>query len=209
MTKFSIDTFPEIFQLNVLFIVTLKRKFLKKYIKIDAPLNYLSEHIRKDYFEGIGPRKDFYIPGIRGFGFPEGVRLKKAVAILLLSLVYLQAKAPESNTFNVIADAGIKPFAVLINAIAMVETMGNNLAYNELENAVGKLQIRQVRLDEYNRRTGNRLKLTDMFDPVNSERVFLYFASLAGPYHFERIAKRWNGSGPKTELYWERIKHHL
>jgi len=209
MTKFSIDTFPEIFQLNVLFIVTLKRKFLKKYVKIDAPLNYLSEHIRKDYFEGKRPRKDLYIPGIPGFGFSEGVRLKKAVVILLLSLFYLQAKAPESNTLNVIADAGIKPFAVLINAIAMVETMGNNLAYNELENAVGKLQIRQVRLDEYNRRTGNRLKLTDMFDPVNSERVFLYFASLAGPYHFERIAKRWNGSGPRTELYWERIKHHL
>lgn len=169
----------------------------------------MSKRIRKDYFEGKKPLKDFFIQGISGFGFSYGARLRKTVIILVLSLFYLQVKAPEGNFVNVVADAGIKPFTVLMDAIAMVETMGNNHAYNELENAVGKLQIRQIRLDEYNRLTGDRFKLTDMFDPVNSERVFLYFASVAGPYHFERIAKRWNGSGPKTELYWERIKRHL
>lgn len=182
---------------------------MKKYVKINDPLNDLSEHIRRHYFEGKRPLKDLYIRGIHSFGFTQRIGLKKPVVILILSLFYLQAKAPESNSLNVIADSGIKPFAVLMNAIATVETMGNNLAFNELENAVGKLQIRQVRLDEYNRRTGSTLRLTDMFDPVNSEKVFLYFASMAGPYHFERIAKRWNGSGPKTELYWERIKRHL
>lgn len=209
MTKFWIGTFPKIFQLTVLFMMTLKRKFLKKYIKIENPLNYLSDNIRMDYFKGRKPLRDLLIRGISLFGFSEGGRVKKTVISLMLILFCLQVKAPESNSLNVVADAGIKPFAVLMNAIAMVETMGNNLAYNELENAVGKLQIRQIRLDEYNRRTGSRLKLTDMFDPINSEKVFLYFASVAGPYHFERIAKRWNGSGPRTELYWERIKRHL
>lgn len=169
----------------------------------------MSDRIRKDYFEGNESLKDLFIRGISRYGLSEAWRLKKAVMILILSLFYVQVKAPESNSINVVADAGIKPFTVLMNAIATVETMGNNLAFNELENAVGKLQIRQVRLDEYNRRTGSRLRLTDMFDPANSERVFLYFASVAGPYHFERIAKRWNGSGPKTELYWQRIKRHL
>jgi hypothetical protein len=182
---------------------------LKKYININAPLNYLSERIRNDYFAGEKPGKGLDIAGIRHLVFQEEGRIKNTVIILILSLFCLQAKAPESNTINIIADSGIKPFTVLMNAIAIVETMGNNLAYNELENAVGKLQIRQVRLDEYNRRTGSRFRLTDMFDPANSEKVFLYFASVAGPYNFERIAKRWNGSGPKTELYWERIKRHL
>jgi hypothetical protein len=91
----------------------------------------------------------------------------------------------------------------------MVETMGNTLAYNEFENAVGIFQIRQVRIDEYNRRTGNNYCLEDMYDPRLSEKVFLYFASLAGPYKFEKIAKAWNGSGPMTELYWKRIKEYL
>jgi hypothetical protein len=193
----------------VLFKMTLKQKFLKKYIKIDDPLDYLSERIRNDFFEGKRPLKDFFIQVAGRFGFSEGGRLKKTVIIVIMISFYIQVKAPETNSLNIVSDAGIKPFTVLMDAIAMVETMGNNLAYNELENAAGKLQIRQVRLDEYNRRTGGRFKLTDMFDPVNSEKVFLYFASVAGPYRFERIAKRWNGSGPKTELYWERVKRRL
>lgn len=94
-------------------------------------------------------------------------------------------------------------------ATGMVETKGNTEAYNLYENAVGIFQIRQVRVDDYNKRTGNNYKLTDMFDHSLSEKVFLYFASEVGPYHFEKIAKAWNGSGPKTEAYWRRIRGYL
>jgi hypothetical protein len=94
-------------------------------------------------------------------------------------------------------------------ATAMVETMGNPLAYNQLENAVGIFQIRQVRVDEYNRLTGSKYVLNDMFERSVSEKVFLYFASQVGPYNLEKIAKGWNGSGPRTELYWKRIKRYL
>jgi hypothetical protein len=48
-----------------------------------------------------------------------------------------------------------------------------------------------------------------MFNYENSRKVFLYFASLIGPYDIEKIAKAWNGSGPKTEYYWKRIKEYL
>ena len=91
----------------------------------------------------------------------------------------------------------------------MVETMGNTMAYNEFENAVGIFQIRQVRIDDYNRRTGSNFSLAEMYDPALSEKVFLYFASLYRPHELERIAKAWNGSGPMTELYWKRIKEYL
>ena len=83
------------------------------------------------------------------------------------------------------------------------------MAYNKLENAVGIFQIRQVKVDEYNRLTGSKYVLTDMYSCSNSEKVFLYFASLAGPYQFEKIAKAWNGSGPMTDVYWKRIKKLL
>jgi hypothetical protein len=121
----------------------------------------------------------------------------------------LKVVAPGTNSFVISESPGIQPFSDLMYATAMVETMGNTLAYNEFENAVGIFQIRQVRIDEYNRRTGGNYSLRDMYDPLLSEKVFLYFASRHGPYNLEKIAKGWNGSGPKTELYWKRIKEYL
>ena len=91
----------------------------------------------------------------------------------------------------------------------MVETLGNPLAYNEEENAVGLLQIRQVRIDDYNRRTGSSLTLGQMYDIDLSVKVFMYYASLESPENLEKISTAWHGSGPMTELYWLRIKEYL
>jgi hypothetical protein len=127
---------------------------------------------------------------------------------LCLTIVY-HAVAPSSNSITVIELPPIQPYKALMNAIGLFETKGNTLAYNEKENAVGIFQIRQVRIDDYNRRTGNNYALTDMFDKTLSEKVFLYFASRYKPCELEKIAKAWNGSGPKTEYYWKRIKEKL
>ena len=51
--------------------------------------------------------------------------------------------------------------------------------------------------------------MKDLFDYKVSEKIFLYYAEMYGPYNFEKIAKRWNGSGPKTYYYWQRVKKHL
>jgi hypothetical protein len=124
-------------------------------------------------------------------------------------LAGLKVVAPGANSFIISESPGIQPFSDLMHATAMVETMGNTLAYNEFENAVGIYQIRQVRIDEYNKRTGSSYALSEMFDPELSAKVYLYYASWYGPYNLEKIAKAWNGSGPMTELYWKRIKEYL
>jgi hypothetical protein len=62
---------------------------------------------------------------------------------------------------------------------------------------------------DYNIRTGSSYELADMFDYEISKEVFLYYASRTGPYNFEQIAKNWNGSGPGTIIYWERVKSYL
>jgi len=87
--------------------------------------------------------------------------------------------------------------------------MGDTTAYNELEMAAGFFQIRPIRVEDYNRRTGNRYTLDDMFSYEISEKIFLYFATQIGPYNIEKIARDWNGSGAKTTEYWERIKEYL
>lgn len=136
-------------------------------------------------------------------------RLKKVLVIVLFLILSYRVFAPGHNAMVIAEPSGINPYTNLMNAIATVETMGNPLAYNEVENAVGIFQIRQIRVDEYNRLTGSKHSLKDMFDRSVSEKVFLYFASQIGPYNLEKIAKRWNGSGPRTELYWKRIRKIL
>jgi len=182
---------------------------LEKYFKIYNSLKVSSEKVHKDYFPGGESLMNFVIPDLLKLGFPGYPRFRKLMYTILFLLICFGAEAPESNTFVILESPRIRPFSVLMYATAMVETMGNILAYNEFENAVGIFQIRQVKVDEYNRLTGSKFVLTDMFDYANSEKVFLYFASRVGPYNFEKIAKAWNGSGPRTEFYWRRIKEYL
>jgi len=178
-------------------------------MKTNNPMKILSERFRKDYFtEGWLPKKLSNKPP-RHTGITVKPRLAKLLFTTLFILCGLRSVAPDSNTMIVFQPKPIQPFNGLMYAIGMVETMGNVSSYNEIENAVGKFQIRQVRIDDYNRRTGSKYVLEDMFDSRLSEKVFLYFASQIGPYHFEKIAKNWNGSGPKTDFYWKRIKAYL
>ncbi len=129
--------------------------------------------------------------------------------IAVFSLICTVLFAPGNRTVSIAASQSINPYFGLLMATAMVETLGNPHAYNEEENAVGLLQIRQVRIDDYNKRTGSRLTLDQMYDVDLSVKVFLYYASLEHPRNLAKISKAWNGSGPMTELYWLRIKEYL
>jgi hypothetical protein len=103
----------------------------------------------------------------------------------------------------------------LIKAIFHYESGFNTLAYNPNEDAVGGLQIRQCRVDHFNKLTNKGYTLEDMYDFDKAKEVFLYFAThnyngqpvKGKPY--EQVAKNWNGSGPMTECYWERVKQLL
>jgi hypothetical protein len=178
-------------------------------MKINNPMKILSERFRKDYFTEEWSLKNLFGRPSRRSGITMSPRFTKLLFTTLFLLCGLRGVAPDSNTMIVFQPKPIQPFNELMYAIGMVETMGNVSAYNEFENAVGKFQIRQVRIDDYNRRTGSKYVVEDMFDSKLSEKVFLYFASQIGPYHFEKIARDWNGSGPKTDSYWKRIKAYL
>ena len=130
------------------------------------------------------------------------------IAILMLSFT-LRATAPSREELTIVASSPIEPYRKLINAIGTVETKHDTLAYNPVEQAVGYFQIRPIRLRDYNKRTGSHYRMKDLYNYRISEKIFLYYADLAGPYNFEKIAKNWNGSGPRTYFYWKRIKNYL
>ena len=182
---------------------------MKKYLNSDYPLKPFCGKVREDFFKGEEALRQCGGHDVNRTRPPENSRLRIVIFAASFLIGGLRVFAPGSNYFIISGSPGINPFSALMYATAMVETMGNPLAYNELENAVGIFQIRQVRIDEYNRRTGSNVDLSEMYDIQLSEKVFLYFALHYGPYRLEKIAKAWNGSGPMTELYWKRIKEYL
>jgi hypothetical protein len=137
-------------------------------------------------------------------------KVKKLIfSFLLLFSVVFSAGAPDMESVIIFESPVVKPYDQLMFAIGFVETMNNNLAYNPREEATGYFQIRPIRLLEYNRRTGSSYKMKDLFNYEVSEKIFLYFADLTGPYDFEQIARKWNGSGHMTTFYWNRIRQYL
>jgi len=113
-----------------------------------------------------------------------------------------------------------------VEAVIQVESRGNDLAYNERENAVGCLQIRPIMVKEVNRVLKNnksnltftlndrwdRQKSIDMFDIIADE--IYCCVGLSQMEFFEIVARKWNGgpSGHKktaTIEYWNKIKKQL
>jgi hypothetical protein len=134
---------------------------------------------------------------------------KLEIFCFLLLFISFRVSAPCWQDLPVSGPNPSEPYKKLLNAVAMVETSNDTLAYNPLEEASGILQIRPVRLVEYNRRTGSNYTRKDLFSYEVSEKIFMYFASEIGPYNLEKIARNWNGSGKMTDNYWKRVKNFL
>jgi len=124
--------------------------------------------------------------------------------MLLLSLT---CPAPDNNALIIPVEGEIRPFETLLQAVVCVESNGDNHALNQKEMAYGAFQIRAIRLRDYEMRTGIRYTLEDCFNPAVSRKIFLYYANQIKD--LETIAKRWNGSGPMTDVYWSKVKKLL
>ena len=139
---------------------------------------------------------------------PDNLRKIIFVTFLFLPLSF-RLSAPNRESVIILYSQPVEPYKKLIRAIGIVETKEDTLAYNPIEEAAGYFQIRPIRLEDYNKRTGSNYKMRDLFNYEISEKIFLYYAVKIGPYNFERIARNWNGSGPRTYYYWNKIKKHL
>lgn len=136
-------------------------------------------------------------------------RQVKCLLILLLSMSVTRAPAPGLNVLYIVAAEPVDPFEVLVNAIVQVESLGDPLAYNPVEEAVGAFQIRPIRVLDYNQRTGKNIKIENCYSYEVSKEIFLYYARLTGYPDYETIARNWNGSGEMTTEYWKRVKSFL
>ena len=135
--------------------------------------------------------------------------MRRMKLLIIITLFSLKAFCPSDPAIRIVKTEAIRPFKPLIFAIGSVECSFDTLAYNPLEQATGYFQIRPIRIEDYNKRTGSNYTLNDMFDYYKAEKVFLYYASRIGPYDMERIIRNWNGKWSLTDDYYKKVKSKL
>ena len=128
--------------------------------------------------------------------------------LIILFLAFLSdLKAPSIEVAYLTTPEKIMPYDALIKAVRLIESGNNNLAYNIQENAIGAFQIREIRLRDFNNRTGKCYTHDQCYDYEISKEIFLYYCD--NPYETDWIIKSWNGSGPMAEEYLKRVKQIL
>jgi hypothetical protein len=133
----------------------------------------------------------------------------KIVLSLCFFSIPVNVLAPEAKVLTVFVSEPVNPYERLVNAIIRVESKGDTLAYNKIEEAAGAFQIRPIRLRDYNNRTGNKYTHNDCFKLTVSKEIFLYYANKIGYPNYESIARDWNGSGKTTLDYWKKVRIYL
>lgn len=133
------------------------------------------------------------------------MKITLAVIFLMLSVKTI---APDYKSMALVEDEPVLFYEDLMQAILCVESAGDTMAFNAIEEAYGPFQIRPIRLADYNKRTGKHYIMNDCYTMRVSREVFLYYAVRIG-FDYETIAKKWNGSGVMTIDYWRRVKEAL
>jgi hypothetical protein len=135
--------------------------------------------------------------------------MKRLILTLVLLSLWKMLLAPTYPVVYIPYAEAIRPYEKIWQAVCFIESSDNPLAYNKIENAVGIAQIRQCRIDDYNKRTGKSLRLIEMYEPALSKQVFMFYCGLFGPYNTDLIIRKWNGTGKKTYEYLAKVKERL
>lgn len=141
-------------------------------------------------------------------------RMRRLLISLMFVLSSLLVYAPET-TEVIWPELGYTTTEVnsldrLWLATCYVESRFNEYAIKEDEGAYGIAQIRQIRLDDYYQKTGVYYTLTDCFKVEVAKEIWYYYAeNVHAGFDYCTIARSWNGSGPMTWEYWDKIEEAL
>jgi hypothetical protein len=130
--------------------------------------------------------------------------MKKITFLIILVLItYQSLPAPGLVIIPISMPEAINPYEPILRAVARVESGSGVILCNEKENAVGWFGIREVRLRDYNQRTGKNITLDSCYNYQTGRMIFLYYACRFKPGEYRLIARDWNKS--VTERYWNRV----
>ena len=136
--------------------------------------------------------------------------MKKTFVLLMTSLSLSLSAPPAEYQPVILQTEPLNRLEAIWQAVIMVESGGNPDAWvidTNSKPSIGIAQIQQSRVEHFNRLTGEKYKHEDCFDPDISKEIFMFFARRIG--NEKEIICRWNGSGPMTEIYYEKVLKHL
>ena len=140
----------------------------------------------------------------------------KRLILLLCIVIYSTQRGlcPPDTTLIIEFKPPVKPFEALSHAVAIVESKNNPNAYNKKENAVGRYQIRQIRIDDFNQKTGKSYQIKEMYDTIKAKEVFMWYAMEIGYQNPEKIIRCWNGGDRRmkkqsTVKYYKKVLKYL
>jgi hypothetical protein len=127
-------------------------------------------------------------------------------------LISINLFAPGDKFIAIQAPANINPWFPLWYATCIIESENNPAKVNIREGAYGIVQIRQCKLDDYNKDTSNSYTISLVTDVSVSKKIFMHHCSSCKS--FEEAARTWNGGPngmdkPQTKFYWDRISKVL
>lgn len=150
--------------------------------------------------------------------------MKQLVLILLVVSTNSNSIAPDESKLNnipvPIKEVEKSDIDYLVNAMIVIESSGDSMAYNYSTDAAGILQIRPIMVREVNRLLKDNnfdkiYSLDDRFNRTKSIDMFHIWRTLKHPDDdFEVLARCWNGGpqGYKSHLtieYWNRVKNNF
>jgi hypothetical protein len=136
----------------------------------------------------------------------------KLFLVLLLLLISSRIFAPANNSLIIPVPEKINRWLDLWLATCTIESENNPGMINIVEGAYGIVQIRQCKLDDYNKATSKSYNLSAVANESISLEVFLHHCSSCNSP--EEAARTWNGGPrgmekPQTKAYWDRIRRVL
>jgi len=129
----------------------------------------------------------------------------KVFMIILFLALFNTISGPPLREVVICQPEQINPYSDIIRAVTTIESANGKYLYNAKENAVGWFGIRLIRLDDYNRRTGQNITHAQCYDYETGRRIFLYYASKIDYRDIKGICIAWNGMS-KHNKYYNKIK---
>lgn len=198
------------------------KEYDAKYLRIESIIdNYQVCEANYDWIMsllkhlGQLPYKDKERTSVLTTKFFRAMKMITMISILMMITTVLTA--PPYKTGYIARPEAIAPYEALWNATCYVESGFdvNVIGDKHLKNkSYGIAQIRKSRLDDYFHQTGIRYTTKDMFCPVKSKEVFMWYASQYNPWETREISSAWN-AGPEwrkkksVKNYYQKIQKQL
>jgi hypothetical protein len=133
----------------------------------------------------------------------------RLILVILFFFISIPIFAPADNSVIIQVPEEINRWLGLWRATCTIESENKSDMINIREGAYGIVQIRQCKLDDYNKATSGNYVLSAVVDEAVSMEIFLHHCSLCNSD--EEAARTWNGGPrgmekPQTKIYWEKIR---